>query len=164
MNKKLILDWDIRLTKAQVGHYIAAERYLFYHSLVGIILVISSTFVSSSLFLDTKIGLLKNSIITASVVSTILAGIQTLIRPSEQAEIHRSKAVKYGMLRRKMELFSATPKTDDLEENFLLELRTEWDNIADNAPITPRRLRQTAAKVLSQDFTENTDLNSIKNK
>jgi hypothetical protein len=122
-----------------------------------------SAIVTSSLFLNSTVDYVQNIIIFFSIFSTILAGFQTLVRPSEQAEIHRSKAVKYGVLRREIELFLSSDKSEDKKEEFLEKLKSKWDNIADNSPVTPRSLRIKASKVLSNDLIENRELRNIKN-
>lgn len=162
MLKSLVEDWEVRLTKAQVGHYLAAEKYQKTNFYIGILLIILSSFVASSLFLETQVDLIKRFIQGASVLSMILAGIQTLIRPSEQAEIHRSKAVSYGSLRRKIELNLSLCRPGEMDEAIIREIKNEWDGIANSSPVTPNILRKKATSILNSEFEENKNINGSK--
>ena len=164
MSGNLINEWEIRLSKAQIGHYLAAEKYQKIHYFMGALLIIFSALVASSLFLETQTGWIKNFILVASILSTVLAGFQTLVRPSEQAEIHRSKAASYGSLRRKIELYLSTNKPNEVDERTLLEIKNEWDSIADNSPVTPHGLRKKSTDILNSEFRDDSDFNSLKNK
>lgn len=164
MVQELVKEWEIRLTKAQVGHYLAAELFQKVHLIVGSALIILSSLVTAFLFINTENDVVLNLIITASIISTILAGIQTLIRPSEQSEIHRSKATSYGSLRRKIELHIALASTDVDYQLLLNDIRSEWDGISGNSPVTPNKLRVKVKDILKEDNIDESDLVSLKNK
>lgn len=154
----LLSNWRIRLTKAQIGHYMTAEKYLKYHNILGILLVISSAFVSFSFFQQTTSNIFKYAVIGASFLSTILASLQTFVRPSEKAEIHRTKASKYGVLRRKLELFLSSTHSDRETNIFLNELHKDWANVAGDAPLTPRNIRNRIANILKREIDEDMQL------
>jgi hypothetical protein len=157
----LLADWTLRLTKAQIGHYLATERYVKLHYTIGILLVISSTFVSSSFFQQTKTGIVNYILIGVSISSTILASFQTFIRPSEKAEIHRSKASKYGVLRRKIELFSSGKHSHEEIIIFLDRLQEDWNHVAGDAPLTPKAIRTKIKEILQKEIKDDDE---IKNK
>lgn len=160
---KLLSDWDIRITKAQIGHYMSAEKYIKWHYFIGGSLIILSSFVSSSLFLQSKEIVVNNILIISSISATILAGLQTLISPSEKAEIHRSKASKYGSLRRRVELFSSTGSLSENEAKiFIKELKHDWDNIAGDSPLTPRSIRSKVTKIMSKEMEDDSFLKKAK--
>jgi hypothetical protein len=158
--RELLSEWKLRLNKAQIGHYIATERAISLHHYLGIPLVALSAFVSTSLFLDlSKVSpLLMISMIASSIATTILASLQTFLRPSEKAESHRTKAAKYGSLRRRIELFLIKNSTKQEMEQFLSELQVEWDHTAADAPVTPRDIRKRISVLLRNEIKENHEL------
>lgn len=158
----LILDWEVRLNKSQVGHYAASEKYKFLHYLMGISLVVISAFVSSSLYLQPSSQTITGVIAVASIIATVLAGVQTFVRPSEKAEIHRNTAVKYGILKRKIELFRRSNPDESKRFEFYKEVESEWNNIAEMAPLTPKSVRSKAALLLGDDLSENKELKENK--
>lgn len=144
-----IKQWSNRLAAAQTGHYIAAERYILINRFIGIPLVASSTFVSAFLFFESDefSDGLSLTMKILSIFVALLASLQTLMRPTEKAEAHRSCASKYGSLKRRIERFSTiTHKPEDWTE-FSKEIIIEWSGIADNAPTTPQRLRNKATVI-----------------
>ena len=146
-----INEWSKRLSIAQTGHYIASERYILINRFIGIPLVISSTFVSAFLFFDGT-GFSENVSILMkllSVLVALLASLQTLMRPTEKAEAHRSCAARYGNLKRKIEQFSTAGSTPEEWKIFSKEITIEWGGIAENAPTTPQRLRKKANSIVA---------------
>lgn len=146
----MIKQWCDRLVVAQTGHYIASERYILINRFIGIPLVVSSTFVSAFLFFetDTFSDELSFTMKVLSILVALLASLQTLMRPTEKAEAHRSCASKYGSLKRRIERFSAVEYTPDEWAAFSKEIVIEWSGVADNAPTTPQRLRKKANAIL----------------
>lgn len=146
-----INDWNKRLTIAQTGHYITSERYILINRFVGIPLVTSSTFVSAFLFFDStgfsdRLSILMKLL---SILVALLASLQTLMRPTEKAEAHRSCAARYGNLKRKIEQFSAAGSAIDDWKNFSKEITIEWAGISENAPTTPQRIRKKANSIIN---------------
>lgn len=158
--KDLLMEWKLRVNKAQIGHYIATERFISLHHYLGIPLVVLSTFVSTALFLDlSKVSQpLMFIVISSSIITTILASLQIFLKPSEKAELHRSKAAKYGSLRRRLELFLAKDTNLPEMEQFLSEVQTEWDHITSDAPVTPRAVRQHISELLRTELKEQREL------
>lgn len=148
--------WEIRLNKAQIGHYIATERFLFLHRILGVPLVALSTFVSISLFLDfSQNNGLKFMIIGSSVLTSVLASLLTFLKPSELADSHRAKTAKYGSLKRKIEAFIALESASKNQINsFLQDLQMQWDNVAEDAPVTPKSVRDEISKLIQVEIDE----------
>lgn len=147
----IIKNWNKRLTHAQTGHYITSERYITINRLIGIPLVVFSTFVSAFLFFERNDPIEHFSVLmkVLGILVALLASLQTLMRPTEKAEAHRSCAVKYGNLKRKLEQFSATKTNPDDWKEFSKEIMIEWCGIADNAPTTPQSLRKKVDKIIA---------------
>lgn len=145
-------EWEIRLNVAQAGHYIACEKYQKINNLLGIPLVILSSFVSAFLFFDQPSSHISLFLKIAGVVVVILASVQTFIRPSEKSEMHRVKATKYGSLKRKIELINSQPSLPGESPFIAKELITEWNSIAEDSPVTPRRIRKQIQKLIDDDL------------
>lgn len=160
--KKTLLDWKMRLNKAQIGHYISTERYGRFHYILGVPLVGTSAFVSASLFLDhNQISqLLRNIVIFLSIATTIIASLQTFLRFGEKSELHRAKASKYGTLKRNVERFLAINHTDEEIKIFLEKIDTEWSHITADAPVTARSIRKEVTDILSKEREERKKLNT----
>lgn len=150
-NKQEVLnEWKVRLTKAQVGHYKSCESYLKKHQYIGFSLVIISSILTGFLFLKPSNIIIQWSMAIASIVSTVLATLQIFMKPSEQAEVHRQCATKYGALRREVESF-LTNNIDNDFNKFDQELRSKWDNIAEYAPITTGKIRSEVKRILQEE-------------
>jgi len=89
------------------GHYLAAESYAWQHRLLGIPVVAGSTALASSIFAG---GAGQSAAWTMGVgigaaLVAVLAALQTFLRLAERSEAHRTSAVKYGEVRRQLEIF-----------------------------------------------------------
>lgn len=160
-SQELLQEWKIRLNKAQIGHYISSERYARWHNWLGIPLVILTTIVGTSSVVEIWLGNQQNlSLMLAvfSFLSALLASLQTFIRPGEKAENHRSKAARYGTLRRDIERFLISDHDDVEFGNFLNKLQMQWDNIAYDSPVTPRSIRKKITKLISVEKKEDAQL------
>ena len=147
-------EWEIRLNAAQTGHYVSSERYHRVNNLLGLPLVIISSFVSAFLFFDQS-GLhydVEVFLKAGGVAVAILASLQTFLRPSEKSEMHRIKAAKYGSLKRKVELFVSQEHSSDEYYRFSKDLMIEWNAIAEDSLVTPHSIRKKIKKVLADDL------------
>lgn len=142
--KPTLTRWSTRLNLAQAGHYAATERYHRIDNIVGIPLIVLSTFVSVFLFLDNPNYILDIIIKISGVLVAILASVQTYIKPSEKAQMHRVKASKYGSLKREIDSFLILATNEDDANAFIKNLVSRWNAIADDAPVTPDSIRKKA--------------------
>ncbi|MEX5683054.1 SLATT domain-containing protein [Pseudomonas silesiensis] len=147
MEQKLT-EWESRLNMAQAGHYIVSERYLQLNLLFSVPLVFLSVVVGSFLFFQSAPDeatsvLLKD----AAIAVAILSPLQTLIRPSEKAEMHRVKASRYGCLKRKIEFFSLNNDRGAEWASFSKEIMYEWNSVAEDSPLTPDSARKKIKKL-----------------
>lgn len=150
--------WMARLAHAQSGHYAVSERSTRVNEWVAISIVLLSAFVSCTIFIDsygTTIPGLKFWGGIAAIMTSILAGYQGFKRPAEKAELHRVEAARYGALRRAVELQVASGFEDRAEARaFFREVKKEWDDIANDAPVTPQAIRKRIRSVLDQDHKD----------
>jgi hypothetical protein len=152
---KLLESWKFRLNYAQTGHYARSERHLKINEYLGIVLVIVSAFVSCFLFFDAQNKAspdVKMYVAVAGILATVLASLQTFLRPGEKAELHRAKAARYGSLKRQVEIQIARG-FDDVSKaiNFIELIGVRWDHISDDAPVTPQSVRKRIAKLMEED-------------
>jgi len=103
---EILGDWRKWLRESQFCHYEAARKFGKYNYWLGIPVVLLSSFVGASVFVS--IGKTVNQKIqiavgVLSILTTLLAGLQTFLRFSERSEKHRSVTAKYGALRREIE-------------------------------------------------------------
>lgn len=152
---KILNDWNYRLNKAQIGHYLASEKYLSLSYFLGISLVLSSTIVTMFVFLDLSIlsQNIRYSLISISIYSSIIASIITFLRPSEKAEIHRNRATKYGDIRRKVELFLMVGNSSNVS-SFIKDISKEWSFVSNDSPVTKKSIRKKVSSILKNEKNE----------
>jgi hypothetical protein len=90
------------------GHYLAAEAYAWQHRLLGIPVVVGSAALASSIFArsdsdHSRVWNTATGVVAAAIA--VLAALQTFLRLSERSEEHKTSAVKYGEVRRTLEIF-----------------------------------------------------------
>jgi len=150
----LLENWLKRTQYSQTGHYIASEKLLRMHYFIGIPLITLSTFVGTGLFyslLENSSSSLKILLTIASLLTTILASLQTFLRLSEKSEKHRSKAVVYGALKREIEQKKVDCPEKEIH-NFIEDIRKRWDLVAQDSPITPHKIRKDIKKIIRDDI------------
>ena len=137
--------WITRLHKAQVGHYTSSEKLYKIANWNGAILIVCTISLTLLTFYDVDDlnipvfnDVYKIILAILGAVSACLSSYQTMYRPNERAEIHRSQAAAYGSLKRKLELEGCTSK-DRLEE-VLKEVENKWEVIASNSPLTKKKI------------------------
>lgn len=136
--KPLLEEWLFRIRRSQKAHYEAATYFERLNFWLGIPVIVLTTIVGSSVFIslqnDTN-AYMKFIVGTASIVAAILAGLQTFLRFSERSEQHRMCALKYGSIRRELELKLTFPP--DPIEPYLDDLRMRIDRFNDDSPTIP---------------------------
>ena len=150
MNAK-VREWEVRLGASQVVHYAAAERYLRLNAVLGMPMVILSSFVSALLFFDQAHSTVDVFLKAGGILVAVLASIQAFVRPAEKAELHRIKATKYGGLKRKTEIYLCQEPSPERFQIFSKELMTEWDAIAEDSPTTPDKMRKRIKEILDEN-------------
>ncbi len=137
----LLSKWLERSARVQNAHYDAAAHLEYLHYWIGLPVVILSTLVGSSIFAtlqDNPTFAIKFIAGMASVLTAILAGIQTFLRYGERAEKHRLAGVRYGAIKREIEQKSAFPPND--LDSFFHDLRIRWDQLNEESPSIPKRI------------------------
>jgi hypothetical protein len=140
----LLEDWHRRVTTAQFGHQLQADRYRALSLVLGIPVVVLTTVVGTSAFAAVTHGASKTARLVVGVVSilaAVLASIQTFLGYGQAAERHRIAATRYASLRRSIE--EALGRHDPA---FLDRWRTEMDKVGAASPQVGRRVWKNAQK------------------
>lgn len=149
--------WRFRLNKAQIGHYISCERYQWWNTTIGILSVLFSGTTTGLLLLDFNSldkAYLKTIIIILSLLAALTTSLQTFLRLGDKAELHRSRASRYGSLKRSIELFAIKEYKQEELSIFLKDVESKWAMIAEDAPVTPKRIRQHIKNILKEEAEE----------
>jgi len=103
----LLEDWHFRVTRAQFGHQLSAEKTHISHLWLGVPVVIFTTIVGTGAFAainqDTN-DFWKVAAGTFSIIAAILASMQTFFGFGEKSDRHRMAATRYAATRRSIEL------------------------------------------------------------
>src|SRR4029077_3568366 len=101
--ESLLLDWHFRVTRAQFGHQLSADKTRWRHLALGIPVVISTTVVGTAAFAainNSTSNFWKVAAGTVSILAAILAAVQTFLGYGERSDQHRSAATRYASTRR----------------------------------------------------------------
>lgn len=128
-----------RLHKAQAAHYAQCEKLHRYYLWLNMATIACSTTVSAFLFFDYSKAILwvRVIILGLSILAPLLAAFQSQLGLAEKAERHRVAAAEYGKLRRRLETFAMNPGNTQEMQNFMDQLREDWDKVAVASPVTP---------------------------
>jgi len=103
----LLEDWHFRVTRAQFGHQLSADKTHIWHLLLGVPVVIFTTVVGTAAFAainqDTD-NFWKVAAGTVSIIAAVLASMQTFFGFGERSDRHRIAATRYASTRRSIEL------------------------------------------------------------
>jgi hypothetical protein len=107
----LLEDWHYRVTRAQFGHQISADKTHIWHLALGVPVVIFTTVVGTGAFAainqETN-DFWKVAAGTVSIIAAVLASMQTFFGFGERSDRHRIAATRYASTRRSIELALTT--------------------------------------------------------
>lgn len=155
----LILHWRFRIHRMQLAHYEAARKFGHRHLWLGLPVIVLSTIVGTSVFatvqktaeqmphvgLQIVIGLL-------SVLSAVLASLQTFLRFSELAEKHRIAGARFANLKHEIELLDSMRPTEPSElRQALASMEERWAKLREESPGVPRKIWAFAEEKLTYE-------------
>jgi hypothetical protein len=143
---ELSKQWLNGVTILQRSQYRTAKLCSLLHFCVGLPLVVISGAVGTAVFATLKTSPeISTKIVVGllSLTATVLAGLQTFLRLSERAEQHKQAGVRYGALRRELELEIVS---DTLTHEFLVEFGRRWTALDEEAPTVPQWLYERARR------------------
>lgn len=142
----LLTDWFRRARESQFIHYECGVWYSRLNYLLGIPSIVLSTVVGTAIFASfetSATGAERIVIGLLSIISAVLASLQTFLRFSERAEHHRSTGSGYGAVRRSLEYLKTFPPNDeDNIKQSLKEIKEQMDELAKEAPEVPARMKR----------------------
>ena len=146
--ERLLDEWHLRITTAQFGHQMQAERTRIWNLALGIPVVIATTIVGTSAFAAlNNTGSNNTWKIAAGILSicaAVLAALQTFLGFGDRAERHRIAATRYASLRRSIELALTRHETLEIDR-----IRGDMDRIGGPSPQIGHR-RWDEATVLAK--------------
>jgi hypothetical protein len=150
--QQLLREWLRRARESQWGHYGAERSYLRVHYLIGLPLVVLTTFSGTSVFVtmsSTADQWFQLLVGTTSVVAAILGGLQTFLRSTDRAAAHRTAATNYASLRRRLEQAIALGTGSECDTALLDDVRDRLSELADRSPPIPQRVWRRTEKELA---------------
>jgi hypothetical protein len=141
--RALVLKWIRRARESQLRHYTMADRLATRGKRLGLSVIGITAITGTSAFLSLVAKAVSPELHIAigmtSISAAVLASLQTFLRYSERAELHRRAGARYGAVRRRLETIHAgDPYMHDMRD--IAAARDELDDIAQNAPHVPRAL------------------------
>ena len=137
----LVLAWIRRARESQIRHYTMADRLTRCGRRLGLGVIGITAATGTSAFLSLVAQAVSPDVRIiigmTSLSAAVLASLQTLLRFSERAELHRRAGAQYGAVRRRLEaLHAASPCVHDA--CVIDAVRDELDHSAQTAPHLPR--------------------------
>jgi hypothetical protein len=153
----LLRDWSARSASSSAGHYATALRLSRGNLMLGIPVVVLTTFIGTSVFatlqdeIDTR---LKITVGVISVTAAVLASLQTFLRFGERAEKHRVAGESWASLRREIDEMLALHPTylaaRGDPKSYLDDLRKRINDTATVSPALPDRQWQRLTEELPE--------------
>lgn len=142
--EKVVASWLRRLYIASRAHFDAAIWYERIHLKLGILAIILSTIVGTSVFamiqkqsdiyVQIAVGLL-------SISAAVSSAIQTFTRLENRAAKHRNAGMRFGSLIRELENVLASTIQNQKEFDTLISgFREKYDLVGEEAPSIPQHI------------------------
>ncbi len=138
----LLSDWEKRATANAEIHYAIARRLADRNVMLGMPVVLSTTFIGTSVFATLQESAnnvtLRVTVGVVSVLAAVLASMQTFLRFSERSEKHRAAAEKWAAIRREIATVRALhPDYIELPadpKKYLDDLRGRMNEVSAQSP------------------------------
>jgi hypothetical protein len=160
----LLRDWSVRAGASAARHYSSADRLSRGNLMLGIPVVILTTFIGTSVFatlqdeIDTRLKIFVGVI---SVMAAVIASLQTFLRFGERAEKHRVAGESWAALRREIdEMLALHPNylaARGDPKSYLDDLRKRLD---DTAALSPA-LGDRQYDILSEELRRATESGEV---
>ncbi|NWG87069.1 MAG: SLATT domain-containing protein [Hydrogenophilaceae bacterium] len=156
MDTKELLDyWQVGTRIFHMAHHRASAFYARMQKAVGMSVVILTTAAGTTIISQLEATSMTGQVIVGllSMAATVLAALQTFLNLEGRAEQHRAAALKYGMLRRRIELVLVDAGIEEAKlAAFMESFRTDWDLADKEAPILPQRFYDKAKLIVTQSI------------
>lgn len=129
------------------AHYAAAKRFERIHYCLGIPSVLCATIAGTAIFSTLQSSDLYWVQVIAGIVSlasAAFASLVTFLGCQEKAEQHKTAAVKYGQLRREIELYLTRNENAEDTDDFWEGIIEQWNQYDQESPNIPDQLYSQA--------------------
>lgn len=154
--------WERRARESQFSHNESAKTFEAAGYWVGIPVVVLSSTVGTTVFatLQKQVSFgVQLTVGAISVLSAVLAGLQTFLRFPERAEKHRAVAADYGTVRRQIEaVLALSLPVRGSSKDCLEAVRKKLDSLAQIAPNVPTRVWKRTIEELGTRNSHSTDM------
>lgn len=139
----LLITWETDLRIACHGHYEAAVNSSRYNYYLGIPVIILSTIVGTAIFAsleenpETYLQILFGLL---SMLSVVLASLQTFFKFSEKAEKHRKAGGLFASLLKELEQKMVYVEKGVSVEEWCNVFRKRWDEISNESSTIPKKI------------------------
>jgi hypothetical protein len=136
--REVLEGWYRRCAGNQHLQYVTADYYVRAHHRFGVPVIVLTAVVGTSVFasLERQPQLaIQIAIGLASVVASVLAGLQTFLRYGERADKHRIAGAKYGAVGRELE--QVLGNDQPIAESRMDEIRLRLDTLGLESPTVP---------------------------
>ncbi|MGD0536033.1 MAG: SLATT domain-containing protein [Verrucomicrobiota bacterium] len=146
----LLRRWQRGTRVLQVAHILAANHTHRLNRFVGIIVVILTTIVGTSIFasLQSQATIFAKIVVgLLSLAAAVLSSLQLFFRHDDVVQRHKHAFARYGELRREIEQHLACPPNTANDFCVIVErIRTSWDSADKETPPLPQKLHDRAIK------------------
>ena len=146
----LLRRWQRGTRVLQVAHILAANHSHRLNRLLGILVVMLTTIVGTSIFASIQLQTTiyaKIAVGLLSLAAAVLSSLQLFLRYDDMADSHKDAFARYGELRRELEQYIAfSPNNLNDLSTSIERLRTRWDSTDKESPPLPQNLHDRAIK------------------
>lgn len=139
--KELLGEWHVGVKLRLLSHYECAKRLDNVAARLGIPVVICSACTSVvSTLSATDYPWAATATTCISLLVLVLTGLSAFMKPSEQAEEHRTVANQFSVMRRDIEVILVCQT--DVTEAIIRDIEKRWNDIDANSPTIPDAVYQ----------------------
>lgn len=141
--------WHTRIRASHKGHYKNAARLSAQQHNLGIVVVVFTAIVGTSVFaslaMDNSNVWLKTLAGIVSILTVVFAALQTFLNYPAKQVTHLLAATQLSSLKKRIEEQITVGGTEDELKLFMHDIRTEWDAITHGAPLMSEGVYNTSA-------------------
>ena len=148
----LLKVWHERARRAQTVHYDSATLCGRWTYVIGVPVIMLAMIGGSSQVANVSDEFWRNAIAILTLLAAVLAALQTFLNLSERRERHREAAVRFGELKKEIEVLKRfLPKEEDKLQVAIEDLRTRYGEAVSQSPTAMRWAWSKRRKFLSGD-------------
>jgi hypothetical protein len=154
VEREIVEQWNRGIRILHLGHHLAATSAANRHRVLGVpVIILTAATGTSGLIMSQGVMNRGLAVILAvtGMAAAVLASVQTFLNYQSRSEEHRIAAVKYGELRRRLDLFRASMDSEQGSNDTVLEdLRKDWCAADRSAPPLPGRHHRDARRQVEE--------------